>query len=94
MESKLQPAVLAALDCFRKGTNATPACANVHAGKIAIEVWLTADSADLRDQLRALGFELKQDRQAQKMLAGNLAVDKLEALAKLDAVKFVSLERR
>jgi Ca-activated chloride channel homolog len=91
MESKLQPAVLAALDCFRKGTNS---CANVHAGKIAIEVWLTADSAALRDQLRALGFELRKDRGAQKMLAGNLAVDKLEGLAKLDGVQFVSLERR
>jgi hypothetical protein len=28
------------------------------------------------------------------MVAGNLAIDKLEALAKLDVVQFVSLERR
>jgi Ca-activated chloride channel homolog len=94
MESKLQPAVLVALDCYRKGTNSAPACANVHAGKIAIEVWLTGDSSALREQLRALGFELTQDHGAQKMLSGNLAIDKLEALVKLDAIQFVSLERR
>ena len=94
MESKLQPAILVALDCYRKGTNAAPACSNVHAGKIAIEIWLTADSAALREQLRALGFEMTQDHRTQKMLAGNLALDKLEALVKLDAIQFVSLERR
>ena len=94
MESKLHSAVLAALDCFHKSTNGAPACANVHSGKIAIEVWLTADSAALRDQLRALGFEMRQDHRGQRMLTGNLAVDKLEALARLDAVQFVSLERR
>jgi len=94
MERKLQPAVLSALDCSRQGTKTAAPCANVQAGKIALEVWLTADSAALREQLRALGFELKRDHGAQKMLAGNLAVDKLEALARLDAVQFVSLERR
>ncbi len=94
LESKLQPAVLAALDCFRKATNATASCANTHAGKIAVEIWLTTDSSATREQLRALGFEITQDHRAQKMLAGNLALDKLEELAKLDAIQFVSLERR
>jgi Ca-activated chloride channel family protein len=91
LESKLQPAVLAALDCYRK----SPAsCANVHAGKIAIEIRLTADTPTLRAQLQALGFELKRANPTQKMLAGNLAVDKFEELAKLQEIKFVSLERR
>ncbi|HST10493.1 MAG TPA: VIT and VWA domain-containing protein [Terriglobales bacterium] len=92
LESKLQPAVLAALDCFRKATNAS--CANVHAGKIGVEIWLSADSTATRDQLRALGFELTQDHHGKKMLAGNLGLEKLEALARLDAVQFISLQRR
>jgi Ca-activated chloride channel family protein len=92
LESKLQPAVLVALDCDRKSPGAS--CANVHAGKIAIEIRLTADTPTLRAQLRALGFELKRANPAEKMLAGNLAVDKFEELAKLKEVQFVSLERR
>jgi len=94
LESKLHPAVLAALDCVRKTTKATAPCANMHAGKIAVEIWLTTDSSATREQLRALGFEITQDHKAQKMLAGNLAIDKLEALAKFDAIQFVSLARR
>jgi Ca-activated chloride channel family protein len=94
LESKLQPAVLAALDCFRQATTATSSCANTHAGKIAIEIWLTADSPTTREQLRTLGFEITQDHRAQKMLSGNLALDKLGALVKLDAIQFISLERR
>jgi Ca-activated chloride channel homolog len=93
LESKLQPPVLAALDCFRKST-ANGKCANVQSGKIAIQIWLTADSASTREQVRALGFELSKDHPSQKMLAGNLAIEKLEALANLSVVQFISLERR
>ena len=82
--------MLAALDCFRKATNKSASCANVHAGKIALEIWLTADSSATREQLRMLGFELTQDHHARKMLAGNLALDKLEALTRLDAVQVPS----
>jgi Ca-activated chloride channel family protein len=92
LESKLQPAVLAAVDCYRKTPGAS--CANVHTGKIAIEIWLSEDSPVVRAQLQALGFELKEDRAAQKMLTGNLAINKLEELAKLASVQFVSLVRR
>jgi Ca-activated chloride channel homolog len=91
LESKFQPAVLAALDCAAKKSGS---CANVHAGKIALEIWLTEDSPAVRAQLKALGFDLKQDHPATKMLTGTLAVDKLETLAKLTAIRFVSLPRR
>jgi len=94
LESKLQPAVLAALDCFRKPAPANSKCAHLNAGKIAIQIWLTADSSSAREQLRALGFELGKEHPSQKMLAGNLAIDKLEALAHLGVVQFISLERR
>jgi Ca-activated chloride channel homolog len=91
LESKFQPAVLAALDCARKNAGF---CANVHAGKIALELWLTEDSPAVRAQLKALGFDLTQTHATNKMLTGNLPVDKLETLAKLTAIQFVSLPRR
>ena len=91
LESKFQPAVLAALDCARKNA---ASCANVHAGKIALELRLTEDSPAVRAQLKALGFDLTQTHATNKMLTGNLPVDKLETLAKLTAIQFVSLPRR
>ncbi len=93
LESKFQPAVLAALDCVRRNGTAGPACAHVQAGKIAIEIWLKDDSPAVRSQLHALGFELKKHDSAKKRIAGNLAIEKLESLAKLGEVQFVSLPR-
>jgi hypothetical protein len=66
----------------------------VNAGKVAVQIWLTADSASVRQQLRVLGFEMSKDHPSQKMLVGHLAVEKLEALAQLNVVQFISLERR
>jgi len=93
LESKLQPAVLAALDCFRKGS-AQAACENVHQGKMVIEVLLAESSPASRMQLQALGFELRNAHASGRKLVGSLAVDKLDDLARLPFVQFVSLERR
>ncbi len=91
LESKFQTAVLAALDCVHKNAGS---CANVRAGKIALEIWLAEDSPAVRTQLKALGFELHQSHATARVLTGTLAVDKLEPLAKLTAIQFVSLPRR
>jgi Ca-activated chloride channel homolog len=93
MESKFQPAVLAVLDCVRKNGSPGTTCGHVQSGKIAIEVWLKDDSPAVRSQLKALGFELKKHDSAKKTITGNLAVEKLEGLAKLAQVQFVSLPR-
>jgi Ca-activated chloride channel family protein len=93
LESKLQPAVLATLDCFRKSGDAGPSCANVRSGRVAIEVWLRQDSPAVRRQLQALGFAVTRGGGA-RMVAGTLRVEKLEQLAQLSAVEFISLERR
>jgi Ca-activated chloride channel family protein len=94
LEDKLQPAVLAALDCVKKSSNGGTSCAHVHAGKITIEVRFAQDSPSTRTQLQALGFELKSEHKEQKMLVGEFSIDKLPELVKLAAVQFVSLERR
>jgi Ca-activated chloride channel family protein len=93
LETKLQPAVLAARDCYRK-SGVSGHCANINSNKIALEIWLTADSSEVRAQLQALGFVLRREEAKQKVLVGVLSVDKLDELVKLQAVQFVSLERR
>jgi Ca-activated chloride channel family protein len=93
LESKLQPAVLAALDCFRKAADSGASCAGVHSGKVTLQVWLAEDSKAARAELQALGFGLMKDGTGQ-MVTGILQVEKLEELARLSFVKFVSFERR
>ena len=95
LETKLQPALLAALDCFRKSSNGGAACANVHSGKIEIMVWFSENApANARSELQALGFAFTKGPVAQNVVAGMLSVDKLDELAKLSFVKFVSFQRR
>jgi Ca-activated chloride channel family protein len=93
LESKLQPAVLAALDCFRKG-NVQNACENVHHGKMVIEVFLAESTPAAKVQLQALGFEVKNDHANGRKLIGSLPVDKLDNLVRLPFVQFISFERR
>jgi Ca-activated chloride channel family protein len=95
LESKLQPALLAALDCFHKSTDGGASCRDVHSGKVAITVWF-ADNvpANARAELQALGFGLTKGPVAQNVVAGVLSLDKLDDLAKLHFVRFVSFQRR
>ena len=93
LESKLQPAVLAALDCFRKAANSGAACAEVHSGKVTVQIWLAEESKAARAELQALGFGLMKGGTGQ-MVTGILPLEKLEDLVKLSFVKFVSFERR
>jgi hypothetical protein len=51
-------------------------------------------SANARAALQALGFGFTKGPVAQNMVEGVLSVDKLDVLANLPFVKFVSLQRR
>ena len=90
LESKLQPALLAAFDCAQLGREN---CNLVHEGKVEIEVWITKSSASTLDRLKALGFE-PEAKSSATILSGKLPVEKLQMLAKLDEVRFVSTVRR
>ena len=95
LESKLQPALLAALDCFRKSANGGESCQNVHSGKVAIMILFAENApANARSQLQALGFGFTKGPVAQNLVTGVLSLDKLDELAKLPFVKFVSFQRR
>ena len=91
LESKLHPALLEVWDCWQKTPNK---CEFVQDGKVKIQIWLTADSRALLDQLKALGFELIGHRSAEKTVVGKLAVAQLQALSRLAEVKVAGLVKR
>lgn len=91
LESKLQPALLSAFDCAQLRRDK---CNLVHDGKVEIEVWITKRSATLLDQLKTLGFESGSSSSSGTVLAGKLPVEKLQMLAQLEEVRFVSTVRK
>jgi Ca-activated chloride channel family protein len=66
--------------------------AAVHNGgsaKVKVKIWLTDDSAAVLDQLKKLGVEVSSHKDG-KMVLGRIAGDKLEAVALLEQVLFIS----
>jgi Ca-activated chloride channel family protein len=59
-------------------------------GRVEVQVWLTVKSDDVLAQLKELGFEVVSDTKSSKVIIGTLPVEKLEALAKLKAVKYIA----
>ena len=62
----------------------------VRNGKVYIEVWLDDVTSEVRDKLKSLGFELTEQPKVAKVLTGRIAADKLETLAKLDGVHYIT----
>ncbi len=91
LDSKLNPVVLQAFDCWKQSGNN---CKLVHDGTLELELWLTDDSDPVIAQLTALGFVVSQHRPHEKMLVGHVPVEKLTDLAKIPAVHFISPIRR
>ena len=91
LESKLHPSLLEVFDCW---TKSGAGCKSAPDGKVKIIIFLGDNTSQVLDQLKALGFEVSENRTADKSVVGTLAVEKLDALAKLDVVRFVSLARK
>jgi Ca-activated chloride channel family protein len=91
LESKLSPAVLQRLDCWKKEA---VACKLAPGGTVEIQLFLTEHSAAILDQLKAAGFQITKDRTKEKVLIGRLSLDKLIDLARLQTVKYISQVRR
>ncbi len=87
-EAKFHPALVEVWHCWQKNP---ASCKPVQEGKLKIRIWLTHDTAKVRAQLAALGIELAAQRSGEQYLAGTIAMEKLEVLAKMPEVKFVSL---
>jgi len=59
-------------------------------GKAEVQVWLSDKSPASLAKLKELGFEVVLDAKSSKLIIGRLPVEKLETLARLDFVKYVS----
>ena len=83
-----------------KSNSATPAGAApsadeakfVRDGKAELRIWLTEKSPAVLRQLRELGFELILDAPSAGLVVGRIPIEKLPALADVQAVRYVAPE--
>jgi len=62
----------------------------VRDGKAEVQLWLTEKTAEALAKLKELGFEVILDQKTSKLLIGRVSIEKLEALADLSFVRYVS----
>jgi len=91
---KLHPAVASLVERLREGRE-TPSEAEatfVRAGKAELRISLSEKSPAVLEQLKRLGFELIFDAPSSGLVVGRLPVEKLSALADIEAVRYVAPE--
>jgi Ca-activated chloride channel homolog len=91
LESKLHPALLKAYDCWK---NSGPDCQLVKHGAVEVQLWLADETDAVLAQLEALGFKTSLGRRKEKVIVGQMPVEKLAELARIGAVRFISPPRR
>ena len=92
LRSKLHPGLLAVVTRLRN-KEASPTNDEqrfVRDGKAEVQVWMTEKSAEAIAKLKELGFEVVLDQKNSSLIIGRLAIEKLEALADLKFVRYVS----
>jgi Ca-activated chloride channel family protein len=63
-------------------------------GKAYVEVWLDdAATTQIRERLKRAGFEILPESKVAKVLVGRIAADKVEALSKIEGVRYVTPHR-
>ncbi|MBS1787997.1 MAG: TonB family protein [Acidobacteria bacterium] len=90
--AKLHPSVAAIVARLAKkdttpGADETKFVSN---GKAELQIWLTNKPGAAVEQLKQLGFEIVLNPQSSKLIIGRLPIEKLEALAGLEVVRYVS----
>jgi hypothetical protein len=92
LRSKLHPAIMAIVMRLRsKQADPTPDEQRfVRDGKAEVQVWMTEKSVEAMTKLRELGFEVVLDQKNSSLIIGRLTIEKLEALADLKFVRYVS----
>jgi Ca-activated chloride channel family protein len=90
--NKIHPAVSALIERLRTPGRkpAAEEAAFVKDGKAEIQLWLTDTSASARAEIKKLGFEVILEPRSAKMLIGRIPLANLEALAKLNSVRYIS----
>lgn len=92
LQSKTNNAVFAVIQRL-KDKKAQPGADEakfVKNGKADIQVWLVDKTPEAIAELKKLGFEIVLDPTTSKLVIGRIAIEKLEALAELKSVRFIS----
>ena len=92
LQQKLHRSILAVIEKLQKKETLSSAdeAGFIHNGKAEVQIWLTDKSAETLAKLNELGFEVVLDAKNSKLIIGRLPIDKLETLAGLKFVKYVS----
>jgi uncharacterized membrane protein YgcG len=92
LQTKFHPSVLAVVDRLKdKNALAGPDEAKfIRDGKAEIQIWLTEKSPENLAKLKELGFEVVLDPKTAKLVIGRLPLVKLEALAELNFIRYIS----
>ncbi len=90
--ARLHPSVAAVVERLRGGKE-TPGEAEakfVHEGKAELRISLTENSPAVLARLKELGFELVLDAPSAGLVVGRMPIEKLAALADIQAVRYVA----
>jgi Ca-activated chloride channel family protein len=92
LQQKLHRSLVAIVEKLqRKETlSATDEGGFIRNGKAEVQVWLTDKSPASIAKLKELGFEVVLDAKSSNLIIGRIPVEKLEMLARLSFVKYVS----
>jgi Ca-activated chloride channel homolog len=92
LRQKLHRSVLVVVEKLQKKEALSTAdeAGFIRNGKAEVQIWVTEKSAESLATLKELGFEVVLDAKTSKLIIGRLPIDKLETLATLKFVKYVS----
>jgi Ca-activated chloride channel family protein len=88
--SRLHPAIASVIEQLKKPGAPAPQAKFIRSGQAEIQVWLADASPAVLAQLRRLGFEVLVQPKTSKIIVGRLPVEKLAALAEMEAVRYVA----
>ena len=93
LRAKLNPAVLSLIDRLKNKEEPTN-LSWVRDRKAEVQLWLGDKSNDARVKLAQLEFEIVFDQPNTNLMIGRISLDRLEALAELDFVRYMAPQTR
>ncbi len=92
LQAKLHPSVLTVVDRLKNksATAGADEAKFIRDGKAELQIWLTDKSPEALAALKELGFEVVLDPKSAKLVIGRVSIEKLEALAELKFVRYIS----
>jgi hypothetical protein len=91
--SKLDTPLLTIVEKKKEGKDFSPEeSAKLHDGKVMVQVWLADTKEETLSQLKKLGFISVAQPKSGHLVIGYISVEQLEVLAKLEIVRYVTLQ--